>query len=395
MEKATRQSLKDHNTGLVLHLIYACDGISRAEIARQTKLTKTTVSDIVAHLIEQGLVVEGGTAASESGKPPTQLSIRDTGYNIVCLDLGANEFRGAVADLRGRLVQRMNIPVQGLSGKEALHRALVLAERLTAACSAPILGIGVGTPGLVDPQSGSIHRAVNLDWQDVPLRDLLQERTRALGNLLPVYVANDCHAAALAEFHYSKPRESENLVLIKSGQGIGAGFIVNRELFVGDGWGTGEIGHLNIIPNGEPCTCGSRGCLETVASNRIIARRALKTGRIDPGLAERPSNELFLRLIEGYHQGDTAIQQIIDDASRAFGAAIANLSTTLNIQHVVMSGEITAFGEELRELIQQEANQRSLPALVNQVEVSFSRLGSDIVMRGAAALVLSKELGLL
>ena len=394
MEKATRQTSKDHNTALVLHLIYERDGISRAEISRRTRLTKTTVSDIVAGLIEQGLVVEGGVGSSEGGKPPTQLSIHATGHNIVCLDLGAREFRGAVSDLRGRLVQRMNIPIHGLSGSEALQRALVLAERLVAACTAPVLGIGVGTPGLVDPITGSIHRAVNLDWIDVPLRDLIQVRCQAAGNL-PVYVANDSHAAALAEFHFGKPRQSDNLVLLRSGQGIGAGVVINRQLFVGDGWGTGEIGHLSIIPDGEQCSCGNRGCLETVASNWAIARRALAAGRIGEALAERPSNEMFLRLIEGYHQGDIAIQRIIKEASQAFGIAIANLSSMLNIHHVMLSGDITAFGEELRQLIQHEANLRTLPALADQVQVSFSRLGSDIVMLGVSALVLSKELDLL
>jgi predicted NBD/HSP70 family sugar kinase len=271
---------------------------------------------------------------------------------------------------------------------------VVLAERLMEACSSPILGIGVGTPGLVDPNSGAVHRAVNLNWTDVPLQDMLQACSKKLGSTLPVYVVNDCHAAALAEFHYGKPINSDNLVVLKSGQGIGAGIVIHRQLYAGDGWGTGEIGHLNIIPGGEICSCGNRGCLETVASNRAIARRALAAGRMDVMLAERPANELFLRLIEGYHQGDPAIQQIVGDASQGFGAAISSLITILNIHHVVLNGEITAFGEVLRERIQQEVRQRSLPALAEMAQVSFSRLGSDIVMLGAAALVLSKELAL-
>lgn len=394
MEKATRQTLKDHNMGLVLHLILERDGISRAEIARRSGLTKTTVSEIVANLIEQRFVIEGGTASSESGKPPTQLSILDSGYNVVCLDLSASEFRGAVADLRGNLVQRMNIPVQGLNGAEALQRALVLADRLTAASNAPVLGIGVGTPGLVDPASGAVHRAVNLGWENVPLQALLQERSKAVGNMLPVYVANDCHAAALAEFRYGGHSGSNNLVVVKSGRGIGAGIVINRQLFAGDGWGTGEIGHLKIVPDGEICSCGNHGCLETVASNRAIARRAIQAGRIDSLLAERPANELFLRLIEGYRQGDLAIQRIVQEASQAFGTAIAHLITILNIHNVVISGEVTTFGEVLHEHIHQEIHQRALPGLADQAEVSFSRLGSDIVMRGAAALVMSKELAL-
>jgi len=308
---------------------------------------------------------------------------------VICLDLESKEFRGAMVNLQGQLRNRINIPNQGLSSEAALNRVYMLIESLMAAADAPVLGIGIGSPGLIDAQGERILHAVNLPWRDFPLGSLLQEHFS-----LPVYICNDSQAAALAEFTYGNRPSSANMVLIKSGQGIGSGVIIQGEIFRGDGFSTGEIGHLRVVENGPACTCGNFGCLEAVASNRSLVSQALQGGRLDPLLADRPEDEVFLHLVEAFRQGDPAIKHIANEAGYYFGIAVATLAATLNIYHVVINGAITAFGEILLNAIQEQVQQRVLPAVAHHVHVSYSTLGKDVVMLGAGALTVSKELGI-
>lgn len=389
MEKATRQQLKDHNTQLVLRTIFSRQATSRAEIARQTGLTKTTVSEIVLNLIDAGLVEETGVGSSAGGKPPTLLNPVAGARQVVCLDLESKEFRGALVNLQGKLSNRISIPNQDLNSEATLKRVFVLIESLLAAAEAPVLGIGIGSPGLVDAKGERILYSVNLSWRDIPLGPMIQERFS-----IPVYISNDSQAAALAEYTYGNRPSTSNMVLIKSGQGIGSGIIINGEIFRGDGFGTGEIGHLRVVENGPACTCGNSGCLEAVASNRALIAQALQTGRLDPNLGGRPEEEIFVQLVEAFCQGNPAIQKIADQAGQYFGIAVATLAATLNIHHVVISGAITAFGDILLGAIQHQVQQRVLSPVAQHVHVSYSSLGQDVVMLGAGALAVSKELGI-
>ena len=150
-----------------------------------------------------------------------------------------------------------------------------LLDELLDGSTAPLLGIGIGTPGLVDSRTGTIRRAVNLDWRDLPLGAIVASATAC-----PVNVANDSQAAALAEYTYAGGDRVPNLIAIRVGRGVGAGLILRGALFQGDGSGAGEIGHVVVDDDGELCRCGRTGCLETVAGMRAIeARAAAATGR--------------------------------------------------------------------------------------------------------------------
>lgn len=393
MQKATRQQLKSHNEQLVLGTIFhhspGLPVVSRAELSRLTGLTKTTISEIVGELIETGLVAETGLGVSVGGKPPTLLQPNPNARQVICLDLGSAEFHGALSNLSGELLHRINIPVKDLKGEVALNRVFVLIDSLRSAASAPLLGIGIGTPGLVNAQEKTILQAVNLEWKDLALGAKLTQRYDC-----PIYLQNDSHAAAIAEYTYGTKNVSNNLILIKSGQGIGAGIIINGEIFDGNGFGSGEIGHVQVVENGLPCTCGKSGCLETVASNRAIISQALSSGRIDRQQANRPEHEVFLLLTEAYRRGDKVIQNLVHDTGRHFGNIVSNLAIILNIQQIVIGGPITTFGSILMEGIQKQIQQQVFPSIAHHIQVSFSKLEDDSVMLGAGALVVSKELGI-
>ena len=160
MPKATQQHTKEHNTHLVLKTIYDQDGISRAEIARYTKLTKTTVSSIVNELIREGLVMETGIGTSEGGKPPILLSIVDDAMHFIGIDLANSEFRGAVVNLRGEIAYRTKLPIDDSDGDAALAIMYELIDKLLSDGGKSVSGLGIGTPGLINPHKGIVRRAV-------------------------------------------------------------------------------------------------------------------------------------------------------------------------------------------------------------------------------------------
>jgi len=260
--KATHQQTRAHNSALVLRALYDRGPISRAEVARLTGLTRTTVGDLVGELLVDGLAREVGRGPSTGGKAPILVELVDDARHVIGLDLGEHVFRGAIVDLRGQVQRVIDRPVTGLDGDAALAVVYELIDTLVEAGRDTLLGIGVGTPGIVDARTGTIRGAVNLKWQDLPLGSLLRERYG-----VPVRIANDSRAAALAIQLFSG-RQSGNLVAIKVGRGIGAGVVLGGEVFHGDGFGAGEIGHVVVDDDGAECRCGRFGCLETVASSR-------------------------------------------------------------------------------------------------------------------------------
>lgn len=394
MKKATRQHTKTHNSQLILQTIYDRGRVSRADIARLTGLTRTTVSDIVGELMEDGLVAEVGIGPSAGGKPPILLSVVADSRHIIAIDLANSEFRGAVVNLRGEFRHRLELPVGDRDGDEALELVYRLVDELIALTDSPILGIGIGSPGLMDARHGVVRKSVNLDWQDLPLGSLLEARYH-----LPVYIANDSQVAALAEMRFGSGKDATNLIVIKIGRGVGAGIVLNRQLYFGDNFGAGEIGHVVIDPGGEPCRCGNCGCLETLVSSRALVRRVREMARQDPSatvhrFAATLEEINTAVLLEVFHAGDESIARLIEQTGQYLGTSVASMTASLGIQRVVIAGSMARFGRALTDPIKRQIAVRSLPVLATEIEIETSNLGNDIVILGAAALLLSEELGI-
>ncbi|MDQ3930358.1 MAG: ROK family protein, partial [Chloroflexota bacterium] len=257
----------------------------------------------------------------------------------------------------------------------------------------PILGIGIGTPGLEDTTNGVVLRAVNLDWRDLPLGNLLQERYG-----LPVYVANDSQLAALAQYMFGGPQYGSNLVVVKIGHGVGAGIVLNGLLFQGDGFGAGEIGHVMLEDGGQQCRCGNFGCLETLVSTHAMRIRARSLAAEHPESPLNnidPSHDLDVDTINGaFRAGDAAARQLVLETGRYLGMAVANLVGALNVKHVVIMAELARLGSPLLEAVCQEMRRRSLPPLAQATCIHLVEMNSDVVILGASALLLMHELGL-
>lgn len=381
MKKATHQLTKAHNRNLVFQTIYDQEKISRAAIARRTGLTRTTVSELVAGLLTEGLVKEVGLGDSQGGKSPVLLSIVPDSRCLVALDLAQSEFRGTLVNLRGKILQRAQATVQDRSGDQALALVFQILDHLVAAIDLPIVGIGVGTPGLVDTRQGVIIHAVNLDWQDVPLADLLERRYR-----LPVYVLNDSQAAALGEYTFgNRTSTTSSMIVINARQGIGAGIVLQGKLVQGDGGGAGEIGHVVVAPeNGIPCRCGNTGCLETVASAQALLRK-FKTNH----LLEATQSISLKDIQKDFLAGEPFSRQIVLETAQALGKAIAHLLAAYNIHLILLTGDMTCFGQEWLQVVSDTVKQHTLPWLAETTRIEVGSLGQDVVQLGASALLLS------
>jgi predicted NBD/HSP70 family sugar kinase len=224
---------------------------------------------------------------------------------------------------------------------------------------------------------GVVVNAVNLDWRNLPLSKLLHERYS-----LPVYALNDSQAAAMGEFAYGGHRGTEeNLIVINARHGIGAGLIFGGQLFVGDGGGAGEIGHLVVVHEGGlPCRCGNNGCLETVASVQALIRRVQ---------TERALHDVTLDgLVAAFEQGESLARQVVLDAGRYMGEAIASLVGTLNVQTIVLSGDMTRFGQPWLDEVVRSMRRSALAWQVEHTEIRLGQVGPNSVVLGASALLL-------
>ena len=394
MKKANSQQTKAHNRLLILKTIYNNAKISRADIARVTGLNRATVSDAVTELLKDGVVAEVGIGSSVGGKPPILLSMVDNARYLIGVDLAESEFRGAVINLRGKIIHRLNLAINGRDGDAALASVYGLLDKLIPLAEGPVLGIGIGTPGLINAQQRVVRNAVNLDWHDLPLGDLLDERYK-----MPVHIANDSQAAALAEFTFGDSKNISNLIVINIGRGTGAGIVLNRQLYYGDSFGAGEFGHVAYVENGERCRCGHYGCLETVASSQAIVRSARTIAKNDLHselyrFVASPEEINIDIVSQAFEAGDDAIRTLITEAGRYMGFAAANLVGILNVNRIVIAGSAARFGQALLEPIKQEIKRRSLPGLADETVVEITSLGDDIVILGAAALLLNRGLGL-
>jgi len=403
VRKLTQDQTKQHNRKLVLRIIYE-SAVSRADIARATGLTRTTTSQAVAELMEEGLVVDGGQGPSAGGKPPRLLHIVDDARYAIGVDMSGYEVQGSVFDLRGRVVHHLSLPMPCASGgaadarngDAALDLVYLLLDQLIAVAGRPLLGVGLGVPGFLDAQQGVIHQAVNLGWHELPLGDLLRQRYD-----LPVYLVNDSQAATLAQYTFgNNSAEREDLAVLLVDRGISAGLVVHGDLYLGAGYsGASEIGHLRVVEGGELCACGHYGCLETVASQGAVLRQtqAILADYVDSKLHQfipDASSVDMEAVILAYRAGDPALAQVLSQIGHYLSVAVSNLVTVANIPLVVLAGSVAGLGDDLARAIASEMQQRLLPMLAERTRVRVSELGEEIIMLGAAALPLANELGI-
>jgi predicted NBD/HSP70 family sugar kinase len=352
--KLMAEDTKRHHLSLILQQLFADGPASRADLARATGLTRVTVSDLVGSLLHDGLLGElGAPAESRVGKPPTLVGLLADAAHIVALDLSADDrLAGAVIDLFGQVKARAELPREGARGEAAVRLVVQLARQLRAATDRPLLGIGVGSAGVVDGD-GVVLNAANLGWAGLDLTGVLRRELHA-----SVYVANDANTAVLGEHTFGE-RAAADLMLVRIGTGVGAGLVVGGALVEGHASAAGEIGHVVVDTGGARCACGRVGCLETVLAVPHLRR------------------------------GDRSLASV----GTILGEVLAPVVAMLNLREIVLVGPLDLLDGELCEAVDATVRARVMAALSDDLIVRTSPLGDDVVLLGAAVLVLSGELG--
>ena len=359
--KVLPEDARRHNRALVLQTLFDNGPSSRADLARQTALTRVTVSDLVAQLLAEDLVEELGLREeARVGKPATLVGLRADAAHIVCLDLSDEDcMKGAVIDLAGTVLSRTAVPLEGKVGDDAVATALALCRTLLGSVSRPVLGIGVGSPGIVSPD-GVVLLAPNLHWTDLPLRERLSS---ALG--LPVHVANDANTAALGE-HTFGGAGSGGLMLVRIGRGVGAGLVLDgRAARRPPPRGRGDR-HVTVDERGALAPAGAGGPTRRWWQRPRCA--AIEGAPAAPGTA-------------------------LAAAGRRLGAALAPVVSALDLREIVLSGPEELLGGPLHDAALASVRKRTMPVVGSDVDLRMAKLGDDVVLAGAAVLVLSGQLG--
>jgi predicted NBD/HSP70 family sugar kinase/DNA-binding transcriptional ArsR family regulator len=379
------ESLRRLNRLRVIRALREEGQISRAEIARRTGLSRSTVSSLVADLQADGLVVErpepGLAHGAQGGRPPILLSFDASAGAAVGIDFGHSHLRVAVSDLASTILAERTQPLDtDHDAQEGLDAAAELVETTLAEAGvdrSAVIGAGMGLPGPIESGEGVVGTSAILPgWIGMTAESEMRRRLD-----IPVMVDNDANLGALAEAAFGAGRDAGDLVYLKVSSGIGAGLILNGRLYRGAGGLAGELGHVLVEPNGVVCRCGNRGCLETVAGTGALI------DRLRPSHGENLTVEAML---EAARTGDAACRRVIHDAGRALGQVVATLMNVLNPELFVVGGHLGRAGDELLAGIRESVARAALPETARRAEVVAGVLGDRAHVLGALALVVSE-----
>ncbi len=392
---AGQQAIRAHNLSVVLDEIARAPGASRAEISAVTGLTKTTVSSLVGTLAEAALVLEGDHGnAARLGRPATGLRINPDGLGGIGAEVALDYFAVVLVDLGGRQrfarfvaadnVGRDPVVVMGEVG-DLVKEALQASRQLKL----PVSGVSVAVPGWVDRAARSVLASKNLGWENVPVADIIEGRFRR--RRLAAAVFNEADVAALGEYWWGDHPEVRDFLFVSGGIGVGAGIVLHGALFAGAHGVAGEIGHVQVDPAGVQCYCGLRGCLELVAGQEAILRRAGLAGSGE--ISRTQIDGRVERLVESAKAGERASLKSLSVAGRALGLAITMVVNVLDIESVVVGGIYTPLFPWVREaaedVIRSSIASRRFPA----PRLLVSSLGRDAAAQGAAGVMMRRMLG--
>ncbi len=302
------------------------------------------------------------------------------------VDLGGTNLKVGLVDQKGRVIASRSCPTQGEKGPQHFVNSvadlvdlLVLREKLDRTS---IIGAGVGSPGPLDLETGTLLKTANLSWMNVPLRDLLTVRLA-----LPVVLENDANAAAYGEYWCGEQAGCRNMVLLTLGTGVGAGVILDGQVLHGHFDNAGELGHMIVAPNGLPCPCGQRGCLEAYASAGAITRRFEQAIHAGESSSISPDQTVDAKMIANFAQkGDPLCRRLWDEACCCLGIACINIQHAYNPELVLLGGGMADAGDFLLDTVCAHFSANRWHLHDDFPRIELARLGSDAGLIGAAAL---------
>ncbi len=374
------QHVRDTNETQFLHLIRDLQPVSRTDLARETGLRPGTVSLVVSRLLRGGFVQEAEEAPSKGGRRAVYLRVNAEKAYALGMSIGVRETVYLVSDFNGRILSQRTVIARGNPETflESLGRE-VAAHLQENYPESQFWAAGVTVPGLVDRESGKVVYSPNLGWQDVPVARLLKKHLR-----LPVHLENDANAAALSELWYGPIRiaSAHSLLFVLVVEGIGTGFIMNGDLYIGSRIGLGGFGHMQLDPKGPKCSCGNVGCWEALASNDATIARFLK--RWPKRANEVRSIRDFVTLALN---GDAGASQELCNTAGLIGKGMRGLAQGLAPSVVVLGGEITRAWSIIEPCLREEIRSGYLIKGVSEPELRRASVDQPSVL-GAIPLCL-------
>ena len=379
VQPARLTTIRDINRQIVLNYVREREPISRAEIARETALQRSTVSAIIDDLQNNGLVEEIGEGKSTGGRPPTMLRLRTAGPIAIGVAVTPSVTTIATSDLAGRVLGQEAFATEP-DPDRTFGRVVEYIEKLLDRKSGSIESIGVSLPGLVDPSTGTAIYVPYFKWRDIPVARMISSATN-----LPVTLDNDANAVALAELWFGRPEVSDarDFILVLVAEGVGTGIVFDGQIYRGEHGAAGEFGHMIIGTHAPvPCSCGNRDCWEAFSSERAaLARYHEFSGNSTVG---------FKELVDRALQGEAHATAALVDSALCLGIGISNLVVGFSPEAVVVGGEIARAWPlvegALRDTIEHSVR-RGLPS----ARILPSTLGENPTLMGALSLVLASK----
>ncbi|HKR60975.1 MAG TPA: ROK family transcriptional regulator, partial [Pyrinomonadaceae bacterium] len=316
-QAARLNTIRDINRQIVLNYVREREPISRAEIARETDLQRSTISAIVDALTAEGLVEEVGEGESTGGRRPTLLRLRSKEAIAVGVAITPSCTTVAVSDLAGRIIEQEEFPTNP-DPDLTLSEIMSLIKELSARNKGSIEAVGVSLPGLVDPSTGNAVYVPYYQWRDIPVAKTI---SAAVG--LPVVIDNDANAVALAELWFGRPEVSDarDFILVLVAEGVGTGIIFDGQVYRGQRGAAGEFGHMVIGTQAPvPCSCGNLDCWEAFSSERAAVARYLKLSNETPGKVAG-----FRDLVDRALGGEPHAKAALIETAHYLGVGISNL----------------------------------------------------------------------
>lgn len=372
---------RKYNRAQILNRLRLQGAASRADLAKQTGLTRSTISRIVDELVDEKLVHEIASSQNDRGRPGILLSLNPKGGAAIGLEIGVQFISVLLTDFLSTPIwrERITLPADAAwtSYIEQSEALIQTAIQTAGENELHLMGIGVTVWGMVNRANRTIHFAPNLNWRDVALEDKWSKLFD-----LPVYVENDANAAALGEYYFGAGKKIEDFMYLSLDIGIGGGIISKGHLFRGAYGYAGEIGHITLDPDGDLCTCGKRGCLETKAGRRVIERRYRELSK---------ENDLPLeKIIQRGQAGDPLARKLFDEVGQALGTAIGHMVNLINPRGVILGWALAPAYNMLMPGIEKGLERSALQDLRKDLVIIPSLNGSDDALLGSIALVLDE-----
>lgn len=386
--------MKRVNRNLVLNLVKSAGPISRSEIAERSGLSPATISNLTAELIAEGLVHEMGSREATRGRPPILLRLNTRAGFVAGVKVMRGSLAVVVTDLDAEVLHYQTAPLAGagdgsaMSPGEVLEAVVAMVEQAISASGidrSNVLGVGFGLAGLIDAQAGVCHYSPFFGWRDV---DLVGPLESALG--LQVFVENDVNALTIAEQWFGHGHDRPDFAVVTVGAGIGLGLVINGQFYRGRAGAAGELGHTTITDDGPLCTCGKRGCLEAIASDAAVVRRAVELIEAGEDSVLDPKALTIGAVSAAADAGDLVAQTVLTEAGHGLGIGLANVANILAPELIIVGGEGVTAGRWRLDPMLRAFGEHAFNDVAERTEVIVEPAGDETWARGAACVVLGE-----